>query len=127
MNLEISLVLMILGIAITLFISNRIRVDLVGLLVLGGLALSGLVTPTQALSGFSNPAVVTVWAVLILSGGLARTGVASNIGRWDHAVIGVRLPRLIDIRISILDRKIAAGIIGKNIGPVRRIYIVRAC
>ena len=46
------------------------------LLVLGSLAVAGLVTPSEALSGFSNPAVVTVWAVLILSGGLARTGVA---------------------------------------------------
>ncbi len=55
--------------------------DVVALLVLGSLAVAGLVTPEEALSGFSNPAVVTVWAVLILSGGLARTGVASLIGR----------------------------------------------
>ena len=37
-----------------------------------------LVTPEDALSGFANLAVVTVWAVLILSAGLARTGVAGN-------------------------------------------------
>ena len=54
--------------------------DLVALLVLGALALTGLVTPAEALSGFSNPAVVTVWAVFILSAGLARTGVANLIG-----------------------------------------------
>jgi di/tricarboxylate transporter len=39
------------------------------------------VTPTEALSGFSSPAVVTVWAVFILSGGLSRTGVANMVGR----------------------------------------------
>ena len=54
---------------------------LVALLVLGGLALTGMVTPGEAVSGFSNPAVVTVWAVFILSGGLTRTGVANIIGR----------------------------------------------
>ena len=88
MILEIILVLVILGISILLFISNRIRVDLVGLLVLGSLAASGLVSPSQALSGFSNPAVVTVWAVLILSGGLARTGIASKVGRFVLRLAG---------------------------------------
>ena len=82
MNLEITLVLAILVFAIVLFVTNRIRVDLVGLLVLGSLAITGLVSPPQALSGFSNPAVITVWAVLILSGGLARTGVASQLGKF---------------------------------------------
>jgi di/tricarboxylate transporter len=41
---------------------------------------SGLVQSDQALSGFSNPAVVTVWAMFILSAGLTRTGVSSVIG-----------------------------------------------
>ncbi len=82
MSLEIIIVLTIMGIAIVLFISNRIRVDLVGLMVMGSLAVLGIVSPADALSGFSNPAVITVWAVLILSGGLARTGIASNIGKF---------------------------------------------
>lgn len=55
--------------------------DLVGLIVLGSLAVSGVVSPSDALAGFSNPAVITVWAVLILSGGLARTGIASKLGK----------------------------------------------
>ena len=88
MNLEISLVLGILAFAIILFITNRIRIDLVGLLVLASLAICGLVTPSQALSGFSNPAVITVWAVLILSGGLARTGVASQLGKFVLRLAG---------------------------------------
>ena len=51
------------------------------LLVLVSLVLTGLVTPPEALSGFSNAAVVTVWAVFILSAGLSGTGVAHVIGR----------------------------------------------
>ena len=75
MNLETGLTLIILAIAVILFISERLRVDLIALLVLGGLTVLGLVTPNEALSGFSNPAVVTIWAVFILGGGLRLGGV----------------------------------------------------
>ncbi|MFQ6118188.1 MAG: SLC13 family permease, partial [Candidatus Bipolaricaulia bacterium] len=73
MTPQIALVLGILGLAVALFVTGRLRMDLVALLVLGVLTLTGLVTPVEALSGFSSPAVVTVWAVFILSGGLSRT------------------------------------------------------
>jgi di/tricarboxylate transporter len=81
MTTEIIIVLVILAGAVLLFITEKLRVDLIALLVLVSLALTGLVTPEEALSGFSNPAVVTVWAVLILSGALSRTGVANLIGK----------------------------------------------
>jgi len=81
MTFEIALVLGILGISLILFISEIIRMDLVALLVLGGLALSGLVSTEQAFDGFSNGAVITVWAMFILSEGLTRTGIADIIGR----------------------------------------------
>jgi di/tricarboxylate transporter len=64
-----------------------------------------LVTPTDALSGFSSPAVVTVWAVLILSGALARTGVASLIGRRLMRLAGdseVRLMVILMLTVGIL-------------------------
>lgn len=81
MTIQITLVLSILTIAVVLFVTERLRVDVTALLILGALALTGLVTPDEALSGFSSPAVITVWAVFILSGGLARIGVANWIGR----------------------------------------------
>ncbi len=81
MTFQIALVLIILVAAVVLFVTERLRVDVIALLVLGSLALTGLVTPVEALSGFSNPAVVTVWAVFILSGSLSRTGVANIVGR----------------------------------------------
>ncbi len=96
MTLEIAATLAILAAAIFLFITEWIRMDLIALLVLGSLALSGLVTPSEALSGFSSPAVVTVWAVLILSAGLARTGVASRLGCLVlQVVLDYNLVRLI--------------------------------
>jgi di/tricarboxylate transporter len=92
---QIALALSIVGLAIALFVTERLRVDLVALLVLSSLALTGLVTPVEALSGFSNPAVVTVWAVFVLSGGLSRTGVASVVGRQILRLAGASEVQLI--------------------------------
>lgn len=81
MTIPIAATLAILAATIILIVAERIRIDVIALLVLVTLALTGLVSPTEALSGFSNPAVVTVWAIFILSGGLYRTGIASIVGR----------------------------------------------
>ncbi len=88
MTLEIALVLTILLVALVLFISERLRVDLIALLVLSTLALTGLVDPEGAIAGFSNPAVITVWAMFILSEGLTRTGISGIIGRWVLRLAG---------------------------------------
>jgi di/tricarboxylate transporter len=97
MTFEIVTVFAITALAVLLFVSERVRVDLVALLVMVSLALTGLITPAEALSGFSNAAVVTVWAVLILSAGLARTGVAGSIG---HRVL--RLAGSDEVRLTLL-------------------------
>ena len=81
MTSEITTVLIILGLAIILFVTERIRPDLTALLVLVSLAISGIITPEEALSGFSSPAVVTVWAILILSGALSQTGISNLVGK----------------------------------------------
>ena len=81
MSADILIVFTILGIAVVFLVTEWIPMEVTALLVLGAVALTGLTTPAEALAGFSNPAVVTVWAVFILSGGLTRTGVANMIGR----------------------------------------------
>ncbi len=88
MTIEIALVLGILLIALILFVTEVLRMDLVALLVLGTLAISGLVSPAQAVSGFSNAAVITVWAMFILSEGLTRTGIANILGQQLLRVSG---------------------------------------
>jgi Na+/H+ antiporter NhaD/arsenite permease-like protein len=90
MTFEIALVLSILAVSLILFVSEVIRMDLVALLVLGALAVSGLVSSTEAFAGFSNSAVITVWAMFILSEGLTRTGIADIIGRQVIRVAGRR-------------------------------------
>ena len=88
MTFEIALVLGILLISLILFISEIIRMDVVAMLVLGTLAVTGLVTPDEAFAGFSNSAVITVWAMFILSEGLTRTGIANIIGVQVMRVAG---------------------------------------
>ena len=80
MTPEIILVLTILLVAILLFITGIFRMDITALIVLLALGFSGLVDTNQALAGFGNSAVVTVWAMYILSAGLTRTGIANVIG-----------------------------------------------
>jgi di/tricarboxylate transporter len=105
MTLDIAIVFAITALAVLLFITERVRVDLVALLVMASLALTGILTPIEALSGFSSAAVVTVWAVLILSAGLARTGVAGSIG---HRLLGmagrseIRLVLIIMLMVGLL-------------------------
>ncbi len=95
MTSEIALTLAVLLGAVVLFVTEKIRLDLTALLVMVVLAITGLVTPAEALSGFSNPAVITVWAVFILSAGLSRTGVADAVGRRMMRVAGKGEARLL--------------------------------
>ena len=90
MTFEIALVLGILTVSLILFVSEVIRMDLVALLVLCALAVTGLVSSTEAFAGFSNSAVITVWAMFILSEGLTRTGIADIIGRQVIRLAGRR-------------------------------------
>ena len=97
MTFEIALVLGILAISLVLFISEVIRMDVVALLVLGALAITGLVDSNQAFAGFSNSAVITVWAMFILSEGLTRTGIADIIGRQVMRLAGRREVAMITV------------------------------
>jgi di/tricarboxylate transporter len=87
---DIAIVFSILAVAVVFLITEWIPMEVTALLSLGAVALTGLVTPVEALAGFSNPAVVTVWAVFILSGGLTRTGVANVIGNFVLRIAGTR-------------------------------------
>ncbi|NLC71279.1 MAG: SLC13 family permease [Desulfuromonadaceae bacterium] len=97
MTLEIALVLLILLVCLVLFITERVRMDVVALMVLSSLAILGLVSPAEAVSGFSNPAVITVWAMFIMSEGLTRAGVADQIGRQVTRLAGKSETRMIVI------------------------------
>lgn len=78
MTFDIALTLTVAIIAVILFVTEKYRVDMVAALTMTALLVSGIITPEQGISGFSNPATVTVAAMFVLSAGLHRTGVLDN-------------------------------------------------
>lgn len=80
MTIEILLVLGLVVSAVILFATERLPVDIVAMVLMASLLLSGLITPEEAISGFSNPATVTVGAMFILSAGLFKTGAVNLLG-----------------------------------------------
>ena len=97
MTLEIVLTLAIILTAIVLFATERLRVDIIALLVLLAVSLTGLVGPEEVFLGFANSAVITVWAVYIVSGALFKTGVADLMGRFILRLAGTSEARLIAV------------------------------
>jgi di/tricarboxylate transporter len=97
MTFEIGLVLTILMAAVVLFATEKLRPDVVSMLVLITLALTRLVTPEDAFSGFANPAVITVGAIFIISAGLLRSGVADYMGARILAIAKNSESRLIAV------------------------------
>jgi di/tricarboxylate transporter len=79
--MEPLLVLAVLAGAVYLFTTEKLPVDLVALLVLASLLVLGLVSPSEALSGFSSEATITVAAMFVLSAGLQASGALHSLGR----------------------------------------------
>lgn len=80
MSSETILTLAILAVALVLFLSERVSVDLVALLVLVALGLSSILSSEEVFSGLSDPAVITIMAIFVLAHGLEVTGVAERMG-----------------------------------------------
>jgi len=82
MNPDLLWTLALLAGAVTLFIIGRPRMDVVALLVLVALPLSGVLTVQQSLSGFSDPNVILIAALFVIGTALVRTGIAYRLGDW---------------------------------------------
>ena len=95
--MEIALVLTILLLAVLLFASELLPMDLTSMLVLLVLAATGLVSVQEAFSGFSNPAVITVAAMFIISAGISHTGAMSRVGERMISLADGSEPRLIAV------------------------------
>ena len=97
MTIEITFTLAIIIGALILFATEKLRVDVVALLVLIAVGLLELIPREEVFSGFSNSAVVTVWAVYMVSGALLKTGVADKMGSAILKVAGYKEYSLIVI------------------------------
>jgi len=87
-NGELIWVLCLLGFAVLLFATGKIRMDAVALLVIIAFVLSGTLTLAEAFSGFSDPNVILIAALFVIGDGLVRTGVATSMGSWLVKVAG---------------------------------------
>lgn len=95
MTAQIALTLTILGAAIALFVSERLPTDIVSLLAMLTLVLTGLLTPEETFASFANPVVVAISSVFVVSAALFQTGVATKLGRGIVRLAGDSEPRLI--------------------------------
>ena len=99
---EIEVVFTVLGAALILFATGKLRYDLVALGALLILTIVGIIPAAEAFSGFSHPAVVTVAAVLVLSRVLLSSGAIDVMGSW-YSHIG----RQLTIQITSLSGLVA--------------------
>jgi di/tricarboxylate transporter len=111
---EIEL-LIIIGLALALIFSNRLRPDLIALLVLLALGISGILTPEQAVAGFSRSAVLTIVGRFVITATLEQTGVVQWLAKRLAQLSGTHEPRMMVVfmgagaLLSLVMNNIAAG------------------
>jgi di/tricarboxylate transporter len=105
MNNDLLVVLALLAAAIVMFIANRPRMDVVGLLMIVLLPFTGVLTVNEALAGFADPVVLLLAALFVIGDSLVRTGAAQRIGDMLSAKAGAS-----DVRLVILLMVASAGL-----------------
>ncbi|WP_150539042.1 SLC13 family permease [Actinobacillus vicugnae] len=81
-------VLLLLTVAVGLFIQNKLRMDIIALLVMLGFGITGILTTQEIFAGLSDPNIVLLALLYVVGEALARTGVAYQISDWLMRVAG---------------------------------------
>lgn len=102
MNLDLAMVLALLAVAVVMFALGRPRMDAVALLMLVLLPLTGVISMTEALAGFSDANVVLIALLFVIGEGLVRTGVAQRLGDWLVARAGSSETRLLVLLMVVV-------------------------
>lgn len=117
MTIEVIIVLFLVVSAVILFVTEQFPVDMVALILMATLLLSGIITPEEGISGFSNTATVTVGAMFILSAGLFKTGALNFIGA-ALAKIGKR-----NFWIALITMMVGVGVISAFVNNTAAVAI----
>ena len=88
MSAEIIITLSSLLVALVLFGSEKLPVDVVGILLVIGLVLTGVLTVQEGVAGFGNDIIITIAGLFVLTGGLIKTGLVDLIGRRLYKIAG---------------------------------------
>ncbi|HEX9783755.1 MAG TPA: SLC13 family permease [Opitutaceae bacterium] len=94
MSLAIAFVLGLLVVAIVLFATEKLSVDIITFLLLIALVIDGVLTPTETFEGFSNDIIIILGAIFVISGALQETGVLDMLGYRLLKVAGTSANRL---------------------------------
>ncbi len=94
---DMLIVFFLLGLAVFLFVTDLLRVDLVGLLMMVLLPLTGVLSAEQAIAGLSSNAVVSIIAVMIIGAGLNKTGIMNEVAAQIIKVVGHSENRILAI------------------------------
>src|SRR2546423_7880773 len=89
--------LLILVAAIVLFVTEWLRTDLVAVMIVIALYATRVLSPQDALSGFSSEPAIVVAGIFVLSGALHATGLSDTIGQWIGRLAGNSLTRAIAV------------------------------
>ncbi len=84
----ITIVLILLAVALILFATEKIPVDVVGLILVICLVLTGVLTVKEGLAGFGDDIIITIAGLFVLTGGLVKTGLVDLIGRRLYRIAG---------------------------------------
>jgi di/tricarboxylate transporter len=82
--------LLILAGTLSLFVSEKVRIDVAAMITLLALAFTGILKPTEALSGFASEPAIIVAAVFVISAALSATGLTERIGNLIARAAGAR-------------------------------------
>ncbi len=138
MTPEMILTMLVLAFAVWMFVSEWVRVDVVGIIMMVMLPLLGLISPREAFVGLSSNAVVSIIAVIIIGAGLDKTGVMNQVARPIIRLAGkseARIMVLISATVGVISSMMqnigaaalflpAALRISKRVGvPVSRILM----
>jgi di/tricarboxylate transporter len=105
MNRDLLIVIALLCVAIVMFVRNRPQMDVVAVIMMTALPLTGIITVEDALAGFSDPNIILIAALFIVGDSLVRTGVTHRLGDWLLKRAGASEGRLVPLLMSI-----AAGV-----------------
>ncbi len=94
-SFDLAVVLVLLAAAVAMFVLNRPRMDVVALIMIVALPLTGVITMNEAIAGFSDSNVVLIAVLFVIGEGLVRTGVARRLGDWINAKAGDSETRLL--------------------------------
>lgn len=88
MTPEIAITLGLLIIALILFGMEKLPVDVIGLILVIGLVLTGVLSINEGIAGFGDNIIITIGGLFVLTGGLIKTGLVDLIGRRLYKIAG---------------------------------------